>query len=563
MVSPFRRVLPGSISLPTLGGVAGYAASFTASLLPRPWHFQGLVSGIGALGGFQMGKWTSYILNSLDKRAGIGTRVSPKVKMVAGVAGGVTAAVGLIGVPVLSIRWQRKAAKKAKVSGPGLSWAFGSAGAAAAAFGILYVQWRATMAAIDFISKYLPQRHAWRMLSRLIATAVTLSTIMVIMERVIMRAVLSVAKTASAAVDLRTPEALIQPQTPLRSGSPYSLEPWDELGLQGKRFVCASTTAEKIEAAMGGPAKEPIRAYASLNGRSLDEAVDAVLAEVDRMDGWSRANLLLVTTTGRGNVNEWAASAFEYLTRGDCALIAMQYSGLPSAVTTLTSKSSPVEASKLLFEAVEKRLADIPNPPKVYLNGESLGAFGSCGIFDGYEDLLARADGGLWLGCPDFTPLAKGFIEARDSGSDVVVPVYDGGRHVRFAAKSADLQMSNEWESPRFCFLQNDTDPVVYWNSRLLYEKPSWLAKPRPGSAMADMTWMPFITFWQVAADMTSCRSVGPGYGHKYYAHQVVPAWVGILGLDEHADYRPLYETLNADVPIVSGDLKFASPIDL
>ena len=80
---------------------------------------------------------------------------------------------------------------------------------------------------------------------------------------------------------------------------------------------------------------------------------------------------------------------------------------------------------------------------------------------------------------------------------------------------------------------------------------------------MADMTWMPFITFWQVAADMTSCRSVGPGYGHKYYAHQVVPAWVGILGLDEHADYRPLYETLNADVPIVSGDLKFASPIDL
>ncbi|WP_051176642.1 alpha/beta-hydrolase family protein [Propionimicrobium lymphophilum] len=563
MVSPFRCVLPGSVSLPTLGGVAGYAASFTASLLPRPWYFQGLISGIGALGGFQLGKWASYILNSLAKRAGLATRVSPKMKLTAQIAGGAVAAVGLIGVPLLSIRWQRRAAKKAKVKGPNLSWAFGSSGAAAGAFAILYGQWRATMCAINFISRQFPQRHVWRLLSRLTATAVTLATIMVILDQVIMRAVPSVAKTASAAVDLRAPEELKQPLTRLCSGSPFSLESWDQLGLQGKRFVCGKTTAEKIERVMGEAVDEPIRAYASLNGRSLDEAVDAVLSEVDRMDGWSRANLLLVTTTGRGNVNEWAASAFEYLTRGDCTLIAMQYSGLPSAVTTLTSKSSPVEASKLLFEAVEKRLADIPNPPKVYLNGESLGAYGSCGIFDGYDDLLARADGGLWLGCPEFTPLAKGFIEARDSGSDVVVPVYDGGRHVRFAAKSADLQMSNEWESPRFCFLQNDTDPVVYWNSRLLYEKPSWLAKPRPGSAMADMTWMPFITFWQVAADMTSCRSVGPGYGHKYYAHQVVPAWVGILGLDEHADYRPLYETLNADVPIVSGDLKFASPIDL
>lgn len=563
MVSPFRRVLPGSISLPTLGGVAGYAASFTASLLPRPWHFQGLVSGIGALGGFQMGKWASYILNSLAKRAGLATRVSPKMKLTAQIAGGAVAAVGLIGVPLLSIRWQRRAAKKAKVKGPDLSWAFGSSGAAAGAFAILYGQWRATMCAINFISRQFPQRHVWRLLSRLTATAVTLATIMVILDQVIMRAVLSVAKTASAAVDLRTPEALIQPQTPLRSGSPYSLEPWDELGLQGKRFVCASTTAEKIEAAMGGPAKEPIRAYASLNGRTLEQAVDAVLAEVDRMNGWSRSNLLLITTTGRGNVNEWAASAFEYLTSGDCTLIAMQYSGLPSAVTTLTSKSSPVEASKLLFEAVKQRVANLGHAPKIYLNGESLGAFGSCGIFEDYEDLLARADGGLWLGCPDFTPLAKSFIESRDAGSDVIVPVYDGGKHVRFAANSSDLEMAQEWLEPRFCFLQNDTDPVVYCSPDLLWKKPSWLANPRPGSAMSEMTWIPFVTFWQVAADMTSCRSVGPGYGHKYYAHQVVPAWVGILGLDEHADYRPLYETLNADVPIVSGDLKFASPIDL
>ena len=57
---------------------------------------------------------------------------------------------------------------------------------------------------------------------------------------------------------------------------------------------------------LGEPALQPIRAYASMNGRNLDQVTQAVLDELDRTNAWSRRAILVVTTTGRGNVNEWS-----------------------------------------------------------------------------------------------------------------------------------------------------------------------------------------------------------------------------------------------------------------
>ncbi len=69
---------------------------------------------------------------------------------------------------------------------------------------------------------------------------------------------------------------------------------------------------------------------------------------------------------------------------------------------------------------------------------------------------------------------------------------------------------------------------------------------------MGQMTWWPFITFWQIAADMPVCRSVGAGFGHKYHAAQCVPAWAGVLGLDPKADWTHVVAALNTDVPPVA-----------
>ncbi len=539
----------------TSAAILGYAASYTPSLLPRPWYFQGLIAGIGAMGGYQSAVVGSAVLNQIARLSGLKVNINPSLKMVGRIGASAIAIAGVVAVPLLSIKWQRRAAKLVNQKGPDVKWALGSAAAASAVFWLLLGQYRAIMAMINYLTRHFNQKYSWRLAARLSATAITLATILVILDQVILRGVVGVATTASAAVDLRTPPNVEQPQTPLHSGSPWSLEPWDTLGLQGKRFTCAGARAERIASVMGVSGMQPIRAYASLNGRSIEENVDAVLAELDRMSAWERKNFLVVTTTGRGNVNEWAASAFEYLTLGDCAIIAMQYSGLPSAVTMVSSKQVPVHASRLLFEAIEARIAKLPveGRPKLFVNGESLGAFGSNGIFDSPADMMARCAGGLWTGCPNFTPILRQLLASRDPGSSSVEPVIDNGRHFRFAADpSASVPGGESWQEPRFLYLQNVTDPVVYWTPRLLWERPDWVDDAPTGSTMAAMRYFPFTTFWQISADMPVCRFVEAGYGHKYHARQTVPGWVRVLGLDENADYSKLIEVLEEEIPPVA-----------
>ena len=135
----------------------------------------------------------------------------------------------------------------------------------------------------------------------------------------------------------------------------------------------------------------------------------------------------------------------------------------------------------------------------------------------------------------------------------------DEGRHVRFAMHPDELVNDpsglrfGEWVEPRFVYLQNDTDPVVWWGSHLLWRRPEWLDEMAgTNTPMGQMTWWPFITFWQIAADMPVCRSVGAGFGHKYHAAQCVPAWAGVLGLDPKADWTHVVAALNTDVPPVA-----------
>ena len=544
-----------------IGALAGYAAAYSPSLLPRPWYWQGLVAGLGGMFGYQTGLLTSWLAGAIAERLGFKARLRPGLRQGGILAGAGLAAAGMIAIPLRSASWHRNTARYVRHRGPSPWWTVGSAGAAAAIWALLMGQWKLTLWAIDRLSSHLHHRYALNLLGRLISTLVVLGTIIVVFDQVIVRGVTGVAATASARVDLRIPPNVRQPASPLHSGSAASLEAWDRLGLQGKRFTCAGPTRERLTEVLGEPAQQPIRAYASLNGRSIPEVVEAVLAELDRTGAWQRSALLVVTTTGRGNVNEWSTSSFEYLLRGDCATAAMQYSGLPSAVTMISSKQVPVQASRQLFEAIEARVAELPPDarPALYVAGESLGAFGSNGIFAGPEDLFARAAGGVWTGCPTFAPLHAAFTRHRSPGSTMTRPVVDRGRHVRFAMTAGDLVNDSSgspypaWQSPRFVYLQNDTDPVVWWGTRLLWQRPEWLAEMRnTGTPMAAMRWWPFITFWQIAADMPVCRDVGPGFGHKYHAEQCVPAWAGVLGLDPLADYSAIKAALTTDVPPVA-----------
>ncbi|RLP07163.1 alpha/beta-hydrolase family protein [Propionibacterium australiense] len=544
----------------SIGALAGYVAAYSPSLLPRTWAFQGVIAAISSAFGYQVGMLTGWAGGLLGDVLGL--RFDPRKLSRGGqraltVAALAAAAAAAVGVPLAAQRSQRRTARACHADEPTAGWQLASAAATAGVFLLLQAQWRATAAAIDWVGTRLHGRIAWRVAERLVATLVVLTTIVAIFDTVILHGVIQVGRTASGRLDLTTPDGMHEPSSPNRSGSPASREAWSTLGLQGKIFVTGGPDAVRIAQVTAGPAREPLRVYAAMGSRSLRGLTEAVLAEMDRTDAWSRANLCIVTTTGRGSANEWSASAFEYLTRGDCCTIGMQYSGLPSAITLFTDKQIPVVASRALFEAIERRLLALPpdRRPRVYMAGESLGAFGSNGVFTDVDDLLARVDGAVWMGAPDFTPLKSELTAGRDEGSTVVVPVVDGGRHVRFAGQPWHLTHSEfgrelgPWAFPRIVYLQNDTDPVVWWGTRLLWRRPEWFDGLRaPDSTMARMHWVPFVTFWQVACDMPVCARMLEGFGHKYSATQVVPAWASVLGGEPTDDNEAIVEALVEDI---------------
>src|SRR5699024_2889630 len=117
-----------------------------------------------------------------------------------------------------------------------------------------------------------------------------------------------------------------RPTSPLRSGSPDSTQSWPSLGAPGRKIVSGGASAAQIASVIGAQAAEPIRVYAGKSSdRTLEQAVDAVLAELDRTGAWDREVLVLFTGTGTGWLQEWSLSAIEFLTAGNCATASLQY----------------------------------------------------------------------------------------------------------------------------------------------------------------------------------------------------------------------------------------------
>jgi uncharacterized membrane protein len=58
----------------------------------------------------------------------------------------------------------------------------------------------------------------------------------------------------------------------------------------------------------------------------VEERAELAVAELERAGGFERGNLLVATTTGSGRLDPGAGDSFEYLTGGDSATVAMQYS---------------------------------------------------------------------------------------------------------------------------------------------------------------------------------------------------------------------------------------------
>ena len=178
---------------------------------------------------------------------------------------------------------------------------------------------------------------------------------------------------------------------------------------------------------------------------------------------------------------------------------------------------TPVAESKAVIEAVRERLPQVPagERPRMVVFGESLGAFGASGAFEDLADLLRRTDGAMFQGPPNATSLWQRYTDDRQPGSPEHLPVYEDGRRLRWANQPQDLASPPEpFAAPRIVYLQNSSDPVVWWSPATIWSRPDWLAEPRANGVLPGLPWLPVVTFIGLSGDMMDSQSVPAGHGH-------------------------------------------------
>ena len=518
-VSPLS--LPGAWTAVVLA-----ALSFTPSLLPRSGLFQGVVTGVTAAIGYGLGVGGAWVWREFADR-GARTPAARSWRTFA-----VVASVGLLLSAVLGRVSQSRLRDLMGIEGGEGIGLLLMPLAAAALFLLLVAIGRgvrlAAHRAADVLDRWMGARAA-----RALAWAVVGTLVVLLLDGVLYRGALRAADASFAVANGITPEGVEQPRSATRSGGPESLIPWESLGREGRTFTGSGPTTEELTAFTGTPAVEPVRVFAGADSAEDAEArAQLAVRDLERAGGFGRAVLMVATTTGSGWVEPGSVDAFEYLANGDSAIVAMQYSYLPSPLSYLVDQRRAREAGRELFDAVYERWTALPagDRPKIVVFGESLGSFGAEAAFSGAYDLANRTSGAVFVGAPSFNTLASEFTDERDPGSTELEPVYREGRIVRFTSevRGGIPPAGQPWDGTRVVYLQHPSDPIVWWNPDLLLQRPDWLEEPRGRDVLDQVVWIPFVTFWQLTADMAHSNGVPPGHGHVYRGDHV-DAWAAVL----------------------------------
>jgi len=399
---------------------------------------------------------------------------------------------------------------------------------------------RVVLDAIRALARFLIRRwHVNDEVALFIGTAVVVALILTLINGVLFRGFLAGASRVFQPQNTTTRPGVEQPTRPERSGSPASFAAWDTLGYQGRNFVATGPDADELTRINGKPAKEPVRVYAGLQTADTDAGrMSVLLTELERTHAFERKVLVIVPTTGTGWVNPVAARALEMMYNGDTAIVALQYSYLPSWISFVGDTQKSMDSGRMLIDSVHERWERLPpdHRPKLLLYGESLGSMAGQGAFNWLPDIAKmNFSSVLWVGPPNASPLWRGITARRDPGTPEVEPRYDNGRTVRFsqANDTADIVTDTDtpWEGTRVLFLQHASDPIVWWSGDLVFNRPDWLREPPGRDRTPLMRWYPIVTFWQVAADMTNAGSVPGGHGHNY-GEYVLDGWAAVAPPD-------------------------------
>ena len=547
----------GVMGLSFLGVIAAlamYAVSVSPSLMARSWTWHAVASGILVACGYVAGLVVQNVGLLVIPLTGLTVRASDPAEIGFRVAAAALFAIWWFYAVIQSYRRDRVAATLVNMPGETIGeYLLGTAGAIAVAWALLMI-----VRAFNHLGRILITTLAGfmpRPAAIITGVAILFVIIFFLTSKVILRGGIGFFRRKAEQLNMRTARGIYKPTVPERSASPASPVTWESVGGQGRVFLGRGPSRRDIAQVCGVDAMEPIRVYSGMptGGTGIEAAAATVVAELRRTGAFDRAVILIAASTGSGWVDEWQVQPLEFLTRGNCATASLQYSYVPSVLNWLTGLEPAQDASAALFAAVraELDLMDEASRPALFVCGESLGAFASQSVFSSVEDALTQVDGALWVGTPAFTLMHEALTAARHTGSPEVAPVVNNGRRVRFVNEPSDLRTDlygrelGPWGFPRIVYAQHPSDPVVWWNNKLIWTQPDWLRERAGRDVSRDVEFTRFATYIQILADLPVAGTAPGGHGHTYH-EELIPLWRAILGFDRLFDEAPVHPSLAA-----------------
>jgi len=502
-----------------------FAASVSPSLLPRPYFVQGILSGFAIAVGYSLGV-ACLILYQFLELPNASNRVQRISKLIT------TLSVSVIFILILRqmTYWQNSIRDLMEMPTLETAYPYRTAIIAFVSGAMLIAVSRLLINAGALLSRRLSQ-HIPRRIAITVSTLTVGFVVLLIGNGLVARGLLNMADQFFLRADELVDDGVEQPTDPMVTGSAESMIDWESIGRQGKNFIAAGPTQTQISEFLGREAMRPIRVYAGMRSEDTPLArAELALEELKRVKAFDRSILVVATPTGTGWLDPGAVNTLEYLHGGDTAIVSTQYSYLPSWITILVDPRRSIDSADDLFDVVYDYWKELPknDRPKLYLQGLSLGSLGS----EASSDLLSTFEdpiqGALWSGPPFPSRQWREIVEQRNPGTPQWLPTYRDGRIVRFTSQINATQVARPWGPIRNVYIQYASDPMVFFSTSLLYQKPAWLSDERGPDVSPYLTWFPIITFLQVAFDLPMATSIPAGYGHHYAPANYIDGWIAV-----------------------------------
>ena len=497
-------------------GLIFWLASLTPTLVPRGWIVQGVTSGACLAIGYGIGAAAERTVRRVARRPAGAPRVTRPVPVP---AVGVPLVVGGAGMLAWAA-WQDEARDLVGMSH--LAWWEGPPMVLLSVVVGVALIWVGTTIGRGIHAAHRVSRRrlpAWLALPATIVLAIAFVGL-------IGSQVVVAANVIYEALDQGTNPGIDQPTRETVSGSPASLVAWETMGLWGRDFAAGVTSRDQLLAYHGADAevRDPVRVFVGMRtAETIEERVAVAVRELERAGGFERSVIAVWVPGGSGWMDPNAARALEQLHNGDTAIVAVQYSYLPSFFSLVIDSSQAIEAGSLLFDAVHERWAALPSRTA---RGSSSSARvsgpveprgrSSAGRRSSVANFGSRADGALIVGSLGWNPILRQLTDARDPGSPEWQPAYEAGKTVRFATGAQRPDPDTDWGPSRVLYLQHPNDPVAYPSLDSLWSPPAWMDEPRADGVPPDTGWFPIVSAVQAAADLSFAASLPSGFGHDY-----------------------------------------------